>query len=332
MNPGNNTSSTGRTTGGTMLRMLGDSRKREVKATQNLSIIVFFFMICWIPLYTMNFILAFCPSCFDVNSTVLLFFIILSHLNSAGNPLLYAYHLRDFRAALQIFLYKLFGLGDPTPMMPRTNGRLSLPPSAANAFKNHYNSYRTASLRETRSVMTISQHSKLLAESQLSLSCKLLKKSQSLPMPPKISSIVTKTAALAAMPTGENVREIWKISEDPSISEEYSHQNKIENNGNVNNCYVVESIDFDACINCSSPASLPNYNLKNSSSDCNINSSCDVKNCSLSNTAAKPLSSSSPQLARNLFFVEAEMYNTHPTRCPRSVSLIDEKTIRTVFR
>lgn len=108
MNPTNGTTSPGRTSGGTMLRMLGAAQKREVKATQNLSIIVLFFMICWIPLYTINFILAFCDDCFKMNSTLMLFCIILSHLNSAGNPLLYAYHLTDFRAALKSFLIGLF--------------------------------------------------------------------------------------------------------------------------------------------------------------------------------------------------------------------------------
>jgi adenosine receptor A2a len=77
-----------------IMRMLNSAaQKREVKATQNLSIIVVFFMICWIPLYTINCVNAFCDSCF-VNEAATYFSIILSHLNSAINPLLYAYHLK----------------------------------------------------------------------------------------------------------------------------------------------------------------------------------------------------------------------------------------------
>lgn len=83
-----------------MLRLLSSAaQKREVKATQNLSIIVAFFMLCWIPLYTINCINAFCKECF-INETFTYFGIVLSHVNSALNPLLYAYHLKDFRGAL----------------------------------------------------------------------------------------------------------------------------------------------------------------------------------------------------------------------------------------
>uniref|UniRef100_A0A1B0GIX6 G-protein coupled receptors family 1 profile domain-containing protein n=1 Tax=Lutzomyia longipalpis TaxID=7200 RepID=A0A1B0GIX6_LUTLO len=94
--------------GGTMLRVLGAAQKREVKATQNLSIIVLFFMICWIPLYTVNCIKAFCQDC-NVPPMMTFTFIILSHVNSAVNPILYAYHLRDFRAALKSLLLKMLG-------------------------------------------------------------------------------------------------------------------------------------------------------------------------------------------------------------------------------
>ncbi|XP_065075059.1 uncharacterized protein AdoR isoform X2 [Ochlerotatus camptorhynchus] len=94
--------------GGTMLRVLGAAQKREVKATQNLSIIVLFFMICWIPLYTINCIVAFCRDC-QIPPFLMLFCIILSHLNSAVNPLLYAYHLKDFRAALRNLILSMLG-------------------------------------------------------------------------------------------------------------------------------------------------------------------------------------------------------------------------------
>lgn len=106
-----------------MLRVLGAARKREVKATQNLSIIVLFFMICWLPLYTINCVKAFCPDCY-VSPALTFFAIILSHLNSAVNPLLYAYHLKDFRAALKALILKLFGKEGQPP--EQINYRFSL--------------------------------------------------------------------------------------------------------------------------------------------------------------------------------------------------------------
>ncbi|KAJ8917732.1 hypothetical protein NQ315_005181 [Exocentrus adspersus] len=120
MNPEKGTSTKGCTSGGTMIRMLGVQQTNEVKATQNLAIIVLFFMICWIPLYTINCILAFRPD-FEVNSTFMLCCIILSHLNSAGNPLLYAYHLRDFRAGMKNFFCNLFDNRSYCEQINRTN-------------------------------------------------------------------------------------------------------------------------------------------------------------------------------------------------------------------
>ena len=130
-----NLMSISRTQGGTMLRMLGAARKREVKATHNLSIIVLFFMMCWVPLYTINCIKAFCPECY-IHSKITLTCIVLSHLNSAVNPLLYAYHLRDFRVALKAFIYNIFGI--------------KLKQADINYKYSMYSQHRLASLFETR--------------------------------------------------------------------------------------------------------------------------------------------------------------------------------------
>lgn len=120
MNPGKRKENQ---THGTMLRLLGAAQKREVKATQNLSRIVVFFIICWFPLYTINCVMAFCREC-QVSDFLLNFCIILSHANSAGNPLLYAYHLKDFRAALKSFIHRILtgrtdakNLAGPTGMV-----------------------------------------------------------------------------------------------------------------------------------------------------------------------------------------------------------------------
>ncbi|XP_042865819.1 alpha-1A adrenergic receptor-like [Penaeus japonicus] len=78
------------------------ANRREVKAAKSLSIIVLFFMVSWFPLYTINCVKAFCKNC-NVPPFIMNVTIILSHLNSAINPLLYAYHMKDFRMAIKMF-------------------------------------------------------------------------------------------------------------------------------------------------------------------------------------------------------------------------------------
>lgn len=81
--------------------------KREVKKAHKLFIIVVFFMLCWIPLYTLNTINAFCTECQRrVPQLLSDLLIILSHLNSVGSPFLYAFHMKDFREALRRLLCK----------------------------------------------------------------------------------------------------------------------------------------------------------------------------------------------------------------------------------
>ncbi|XP_076306454.1 adenosine receptor A2b-like [Tachypleus tridentatus] len=78
------------------LQQASSHSKRDISKAKKLSIIVLFFVICWLPLYTINCIQAFCHTCVPP-SWLLDCFIVLSHANSAVNPFLYAYHMREFR-------------------------------------------------------------------------------------------------------------------------------------------------------------------------------------------------------------------------------------------
>lgn len=208
--------------GGTMLRVLGAAQKREVKATQNLSIIVLFFMICWIPLYTINCIKAFCPAC-HIDATWTDFCIILSHLNSAVNPLLYAYHLRDFRAALKSLIYKIFG-------MKETN------PPCENYYKPSIVSHtqRNQSCMEKRSsaAHTHNQQPKIYVDSPV-----WLRQHAQEVSPPEPAS-----------PEPPLRREMWMISEVPSLSEKEISQEgvaTISRSGGSRTCLQVPLDDSD---------------------------------------------------------------------------------------
>ncbi|XP_030559006.1 uncharacterized protein LOC115761391 isoform X1 [Drosophila novamexicana] len=193
---------------GTMLRVLGAARKRDVKATQNLSIIVLFFMICWIPLYTINCIKAFCPDCY-VHPKLTLFCIILSHLNSAVNPLLYAYHLKDFRLALKNLMLKLMGVD--IDQQAEAIHRFSL-------ASQHRLQSMDSTMRTTQPRMYVGEYSPIWLRQQQ----EALKNSQLLPkcgvLSPCVNNINQTVAAAVAVST-DIERDMWNIVEASSGAE-----------------------------------------------------------------------------------------------------------------
>ncbi|XP_064599734.1 adenosine receptor A2b-like [Liolophura sinensis] len=74
---------------------------KEIKAAKSLALILGFFAICWLPLHIMNSISLLCGDKCPQPYQLLLAAIILSHANSAFNPLLYAYCNTLFRLAFK---------------------------------------------------------------------------------------------------------------------------------------------------------------------------------------------------------------------------------------
>lgn len=70
-------------------------RKREIKITINLSLVIGVFMICKLPLNTINFLDQFCSDCLTLamvqNSVA------LAHATAFINPILFAYCNKNFR-------------------------------------------------------------------------------------------------------------------------------------------------------------------------------------------------------------------------------------------
>lgn len=73
--------------------------RQEVRRATSFFLVLFLFMVCWIPIHIINCILLFCPQC-NVPMSITLGTILLSHANSALNPILYAYRMRSFRHTL----------------------------------------------------------------------------------------------------------------------------------------------------------------------------------------------------------------------------------------
>uniref|UniRef100_A0A3Q3Q3Y5 G-protein coupled receptors family 1 profile domain-containing protein n=1 Tax=Monopterus albus TaxID=43700 RepID=A0A3Q3Q3Y5_MONAL len=68
-------------------------RQLRCIAATFLFLVLFLFMVCWMPIHIINCVLLFCPRC-EVPMSLIVAAILFSHANSALNPILYAYRMR----------------------------------------------------------------------------------------------------------------------------------------------------------------------------------------------------------------------------------------------
>lgn len=73
--------------------------RKELKLAKSLALVVFLFGVCWLPLHIMNCTTFFCPKC-HVPKFALYVGIFMSHVNSALNPMVYAFRIKRFRVTL----------------------------------------------------------------------------------------------------------------------------------------------------------------------------------------------------------------------------------------
>lgn len=75
------------------------SNFQELRKATSLLLVLFLFVVCWMPIHVINSILLLCPQC-NVPMSLTLAAIMLSHANSALNPFVYTYRMRLFRHTL----------------------------------------------------------------------------------------------------------------------------------------------------------------------------------------------------------------------------------------
>uniref|UniRef100_G3NND6 Adenosine A3 receptor n=1 Tax=Gasterosteus aculeatus TaxID=69293 RepID=G3NND6_GASAC len=73
--------------------------RKELKLAKSLALVVFLFAVCWLPIHIMNCIDFFCPQ-WSVPKFTLYAGIFMSHVNSALNPMVYAFRIKQFRVTL----------------------------------------------------------------------------------------------------------------------------------------------------------------------------------------------------------------------------------------
>ncbi len=87
--------------------------KQEIKAAKWFAVVILLFAICWLPLHIMNTVSLLAGK---INFPALIAAILLSHLNSAVNPLLYALGNQKFQKAWK----KIFRMGSSQNSIDRT--------------------------------------------------------------------------------------------------------------------------------------------------------------------------------------------------------------------
>ncbi|KAK1901320.1 Adenosine receptor A1 [Dissostichus eleginoides] len=73
--------------------------RKELKLAKSLALVVFLFAVCWLPIHIMNCIDFFCPEC-SIPKFAMYVGIFMSHVNSALNPMVYAFRIKVFRLTL----------------------------------------------------------------------------------------------------------------------------------------------------------------------------------------------------------------------------------------
>ncbi|KAI4890607.1 hypothetical protein NFI96_022615 [Prochilodus magdalenae] len=101
---------------------------KELKLAKSLALVLFLFAVSWLPLHILNCITLFCPDC-EKPMFLLYIAILLTHGNSAVNPIVYAFRIKKFRMAFQRIWKQYFCCKEAPPIETQLSERLD---------KDHY--------------------------------------------------------------------------------------------------------------------------------------------------------------------------------------------------
>ncbi|KAM6924962.1 adenosine receptor A1b [Xenentodon cancila] len=99
---------------------------KELNLAKSLALVLFLFAISWLPLHIINCITLFCPDC--KKPIVLLYIaILLTHGNSAVNPIVYAFRIKKFRLAFHKIWQQYFCCKDMPALDFQHSDRKEMP-------------------------------------------------------------------------------------------------------------------------------------------------------------------------------------------------------------
>lgn len=100
---------------------------KELKLAKSLALVLFLFAVGWLPLHILNCITLFCPACENPNVLVYIA-ILLTHGNSAVNPIVYAFRIKKFRTAFRKIWKQYMLCQDPVGRLPQRGSQRSHSP------------------------------------------------------------------------------------------------------------------------------------------------------------------------------------------------------------
>ncbi|MGH0184610.1 UNVERIFIED_CONTAM: hypothetical protein FKN15_017614 [Acipenser sinensis] len=86
--------------------------RKEQKLARSLALVLFLFAVCWLPLHIINSVQFFSPQT-EVPLIAIYSGILLTHANSAANPIVYAFRIKKFRDAYTQLWNKYFRWKEP---------------------------------------------------------------------------------------------------------------------------------------------------------------------------------------------------------------------------
>ncbi|XP_009886766.1 PREDICTED: adenosine receptor A3-like [Charadrius vociferus] len=102
--------------GTTNLRGAGAFYGQEFKTAKSLALVLFLFAISWLPLCIINCISYFYPEC-QIPQSLMYLGILLSHANSAMNPIVYACKIKKFKTTYLLILRTYILCKKPDPVL-----------------------------------------------------------------------------------------------------------------------------------------------------------------------------------------------------------------------
>lgn len=99
---------------------------KELNLAKSLALVLFLFALSWLPLHIINCITLFCPEC-ETPIVLLYIAILLTHGNSAVNPIVYAFRIKKFRTAFRKIWQQYFCCKDTPALEIQPSDRKEMP-------------------------------------------------------------------------------------------------------------------------------------------------------------------------------------------------------------